>query len=111
MKRPIVALLLSAFVLPGLGHLYWGQRNKAIALLLAVNMLLLVSLFFVLKLASPLIGAHLTGTPLTPALIMEKIQPYAFWAKLLLAAFLGLWGFGIMDLIKALREPAAEGDN
>ena len=40
MKRPIVALLLSAFVLPGLGHLYWGQRNKAIALLLAVAMVL-----------------------------------------------------------------------
>lgn len=111
MKRPFIALLLSALILPGLGHLYWGRRNKGIALLMAVNLLLLVALFFMLKLSSPLIGAHLTGTPLTSALIMEKIQPYAFWAKLLLAAFFGLWGFSLMDLLKVLKEPAATGDN
>ena len=104
MKRPIIAFLLSALILPGLGQLYLGRRTKGIALIMVVNLLLLIALFFVMKVASPIIGAHLTGTPLTPALILEKIQPYATWGKVLLAAILGLWGFGLVDLISAFRE-------
>lgn len=103
MKRSLIALLLSIFVLPGMGHLYLGKKQKGVALILAVNLLLLVALFFVMKVASPLIGAHLTGTPLTAALIMEKIQPYSTWGTLLLAAFFVLWGFSLMDLIGSLR--------
>ena len=104
MKRPVIALLLSGLILPGLGQIYLGRRITGIALIMAVNLLLLIALFFVMKVASPVIGAHLTGTPLTPALIMEKIQPFAGWAKLLLAAILGLWGFGVVDLFSAFRE-------
>jgi TM2 domain-containing membrane protein YozV len=103
MKRSLTALLLSVFILPGLGHLYLGSKQKGIALVLAVNLLLLVALFFVMKLASPLIGAHLTATPLTADLIMDMIQPYSAWAKLLLAAFFALWGFSLVDLISILR--------
>lgn len=111
MKRPLVALLLSALILPGLGQLYLGRRHKAIALIMAVNLLLLVSFFFVMKAASPLIGAHLTGTPLTAALILEKLQPYASWAKLLLAAFFALWGFALVDLFSAFRGDETPADN
>lgn len=103
MKRPIIALLLSGLILPGLGQLYLGRRNKGIALIMAVNLLLLASLFFVMKIASPVIGAHLTGTPLTPALILQQLQPYSFWAKLLLASLFGLWGFGLVDLFSAFK--------
>lgn len=103
MKRSLIALLLSLFILPGLGHLYLGKKQKGFALVMVVNLLLLVALFFVMKVASPLIGAHLTDTPLTAALITEKIQPYSTWAKLLLAAFLALWGFSLMDLVSILR--------
>lgn len=103
MKRSLTALLLSVFILPGLGHLYLGEKQKGFALVLAVNLLLLVALFFVMKVSSPLIGAHLTDTPLTPDLIMEKIQPYSTWGKLLLAAFFALWGFSVVDLINILR--------
>lgn len=103
MKRFIIALLLSGLILPGLGQLYLGRRNKGIALIMAVNLLLLVAFFFIMKLASPLIGAHLTGTPLTSALILEKLQPYGTWAKLLLAAFFSLWGFSLVDLISAFK--------
>jgi len=106
MKRPIIALLLSALILPGLGQLYLGRRTKGIILVMAINLLLLASLFFVMKISSPVIGAHLTGTPLTPALILQQIQPYSLWAKLLLAAFMGLWGFGMVDLFSAFK-----GDN
>jgi len=104
MKRPIIALLLSGLILPGLGQLYLGRRNKGIALIMAVNLLLLAALFFVMKIASPVIGAYLTGTPLTPALILQQLQPYNFWAKLLLAAVFGLWGFGLVDLFSAFKE-------
>lgn len=104
MKRPVIALLLSTLILPGLGQLYLGRRIKGVALIMAINLLLLIGLFFVMKISSPVIAAHLSGTPLTPGLFFEKIQPFALWAKLLLAAFLGLWGFGLVDLVSAFRE-------
>jgi TM2 domain-containing membrane protein YozV len=104
MKRPVIAMLLSALILPGLGQLYLGRRIKGVALVMAVNLLLMISLFFVMKIASPIVGAHLTGTPLTPTLIFEVLQPYATWAKVLLAAYLGLWGYGVVDLFSAFRE-------
>jgi len=103
-KRPVIAMLLSALILPGMGQLYLGRRITGIVLVMAVNLLLLISLFFVMKVASPIIGAHLTGAPITPALILEALQPYSIWAKLLLAAYLGLWGFGVVNLFSAFRE-------
>lgn len=103
MKRALIALLLSALILPGLGQLYLGRRTKGIALIMAVNLLLLVAFFFVMKLASPLIATHLSGTPLTADMILTILQPYAGWAKLLLAAFFGLWGFGVVDLFSAFK--------
>ncbi len=106
MKRPLIALLLSALILPGLGQLYLGRRTKGIALVMAVNLLLLAAFFFVMKLASPLIGAHLSGTPLSASLIVTTLQPYGGWAKLLLAAFFGLWGFGVVDLFSAFKGEA-----
>jgi len=45
MKRPLIALALSAFVLPGLGQLYLGRKIKGGILLVAVNLLLLASFF------------------------------------------------------------------
>lgn len=108
MKRPIVALLLNALVLPGLGQLYLGRKVKGIALIMAVNLLLLAALFFMLKISSPVIAAHLSGTPITPQQIMAAVQPYALWAKLLLAALFGLWGYGLVDLVSAFRLPTDE---
>lgn len=104
MKRPIVALLFNALVLPGLGQLYLGRKGKGIALIIAINLLLLVALFLVMKILSPVIGAQLTGTPITPQQIMAAVLPYALWAKLLLAALFGLWGYGLVDLVSAFRE-------
>lgn len=103
MKQTIIALLLSGLLLPGLGQLYLGRRTKGVLLLVAVNLLLLASLFFVMKVASPIIGARLTDTPMTAADILARLQPYTFWAKLLLAAFFGLWGFSLIDLLTTSR--------
>lgn len=108
MKRPLIALLLNALVLPGAGQLYLGRKVKGIALIMAVNLLLLAALFFMLKISSPVIAAHLSGTPITPAQIMAAVQPYGIWAKLLLSALLGVWGFGLVDLLSAFRSPPNE---
>lgn len=110
MKRPLIALALSAFVLPGLGQLYLGRKIKGGILLVAVNLLLLASFFLLLKLSAPLIDAQLSGTPLTSTLILAQIQPDTYWGKLLLAAFLGIWGYGVLDLISAFRKTGVEND-
>jgi len=110
MKRPLIALALSAFVLPGLGQLYLGRKIKGGILLVAVTFLLLATFSLLLKLSAPLIDAQLSGTPLTPTLILAQIQTNTYWYKLLLAAFLGIWGYGVLDLISAFRETGVEND-
>ena len=110
MKRPLIALALSAFVLPGLGQLYLGRRIKGALLILVVNLLLLAAVFLVMKLAAPLLGAHLSGTPGTAGMILAQVQPQAVWVKGMLAVFLGIWGYGVVDLVSAFREPAPESD-
>ena len=108
MKRKLLALLLNAFVLPGAGQLYLGSKIKGVVLIMAVNLLLLCALFFVLKVMSPVIAAQISGAPLTTSQILEGVQPYSLWAKLLLAAFFGVWGYGLVDLLSNFREHAPE---
>jgi len=108
MKRTVIALLLNAFILPGAGQLYIGRKVKGVVLVMAVNLLLLAALFFMLKISSPVIAAHLGGTAITPQQIMTAVQPYAFWAKLLLSALLAVWGYGLLDLLSAFRTPPHE---
>jgi len=106
MKRMLIAFLLNAFVLPGTGQIYIGRKVKGVVLVMAVNLLLLAALFFMMKISTPVVAAHLSGTPITPQQVLEAIQPYSRWAKLLLSALLAVWGFGLVDLISALREPS-----
>jgi hypothetical protein len=105
MKRVVIALLLNAFILPGAGQIYLGRKIKGVVLVMAVNLLLLAALFFMMKISAPVIAAHLGGTPVTAQQVLEAIQPYSMWAKLLLSALLAVWGFGLVDLISALRTP------
>lgn len=103
MKKPLIALLLNALILPGFGQLYLGRRNKGIALILLINLLLLPGLFLLLKVASPIVASHLSGTPITPEQILLGIKAHAFWGKLLLAALLAVWGYALFDLLSAFR--------
>ncbi len=103
MKRPVIALLLNALLLPGAGQLYLGRKVKGITLIMAINLLLLGALFLILKIMGPLLAAQLGGSAITAPQLLAQAQPYAPWAKLLLAAFLGLWGYGLLDLLSAFR--------
>ena len=99
--------MLTAFVLPGLGHLYLGFRAKGIALVLAVNLVLLGALFFIMKIASPILAAQITGEHLHVGSYLDGLGPYGVWSKLVLVFFLCLWGFALVDIV---RSPVQGGD-
>lgn len=103
-KHPVIAVLLTALVLPGLGQLYWGRKLKGALLLVAINLLLLVAFFLTMKLSAPLIAARLSGEVITPELILAQLEPHAFWGKLLLVSFFAVWGFAVMDILSIFRK-------
>jgi hypothetical protein len=102
MKRKRIALLLSALVLPGLGHLYLGRKGLGIAIILVVNLLLLLALFVVLKGLGPVIAAKASAGAVTvsPAEVMAALHGVSGFGKGLLAAFALVWAFSIADLLR-----------
>ena len=103
MSRKVRALLLNAFVLPGLGQLYLGRKVIGIAILLLVNFLLLLALFVVLKGASPLIAAQMTSGTLGSGDIIAALDSVAGYGRALLAAIVAVWVYALVDII---RHPA-----
>lgn len=93
----IKAFLLSAFVLPGLGQLYKGDRLKGIILILLVNLFLLIALFLVLRGIGPLIASSYLSTPPETARLVEQIQAQSPAARWLLGAFVALWAYAGFD--------------
>jgi len=90
------AALLSAFVLPGLGQLYKGDKLKGAILIALVNVFLLATLFLLLRAAGPILASQIGGPPDAAAVLAElkSRSPAARW---LLSAFFGLWIFGVVD--------------
>jgi TM2 domain-containing membrane protein YozV len=100
MKRRTVALLLNAFLLPGLGQLYLGRKAVGVAILLVANLFLLLGLFLLLKGAAPLIASQMTTGKIDPAEVLAAIDSVAGYGRALLLAFLLLWGYALVDLLK-----------
>lgn len=97
------AVLLSALVLPGLGQLYKGERGKGIILILLVNLFVLASLFLILKAVGPtLVMSHLSGT-LSSTELLEQLQKLAPAGRWILASFVGLWLFGVVDAARSRK--------
>lgn len=101
MSRKIKAILLNALVLPGLGQLYLGSRVKGIALIMIVNLLLLLGLFVGLKAASPLIAARVASVSADSAEVAAALHSVAGFGRGILAAFLLVWGYGLIDIFRA----------
>ena len=97
MKFNIKALLLSAFVLPGLGQLYKGERLKGAILIILVNLFLLMALFLVLQGLGPLIASSYLPTSVDTAKLVEQLQTKNPVARWLLGAFTLLWAYGSVD--------------
>lgn len=110
MKLNIKALLLSAFLLPGIGQLYKGEKVKGAIFLTLVNIFLLASLFIVLKkMGSFLVTARMSG-PQEALNLLESItgsSPEIGW---LLSAFALLWGIAVVDAARPLKQKQTPAD-
>jgi hypothetical protein len=86
---------LSAFVLPGLGQLARGERIKGGVMIMLDNVFILGALFIALRSASKLMAAKVTG--ISAEAVVAGIRTDAPFARWVLAAFMVLWIYGIVD--------------
>jgi TM2 domain-containing membrane protein YozV len=100
MRINFKALLLSAFVLPGLGQIIKGDKVKGAILICLVNVFLLAAVFLVLQTIGPLLAAKLDGTANTLNIleILKTKSPAARW---LLAGFCGIWLYAAVDAARS----------
>ncbi|ABQ24350.1 hypothetical protein [Geotalea uraniireducens] len=99
MKVNIKAALLSALVLPGLGQLYRGSKVKGGVMILLVNVFLLGALFLAMQgMGKIMLSAKFSGISGVEKVLetMRNDTPAARW---LLAAFFGLWLYGVVDAL------------
>ena len=110
MRINIRAMLLSAFVLPGIGQLYKGEKVKGAIFLVLVNIFLLASLFIVMKkMGSFLVTARISGPQEALNLLdaITKSSPEIGW---LLSGFTLLWGVAVVDAAKPARQKQTRAD-
>jgi hypothetical protein len=106
MKRKQIALLLSALVLPGLGHLYLGRRTRGIVIILVINLLMLLALFVLFTGLAPVIAARFaSGAPLTPDEVLAGLRGASGLGRGLLALFALVWGWAIIDCARTPDDP------
>lgn len=106
MNRKMKALLLSAFVLPGLGQLYLGRKAVGGIIIVLVNLILLLALFVLLRGLSPVIASRIADGAVTiaPAEVMQALDGASGFGKGVLAAFFLLWVFSVFDIIRCREE-------
>jgi TM2 domain-containing membrane protein YozV len=99
MRVNIKAALLSALVLPGLGQLYKGCKLKGGVMIALVNVFLLAALFVAMqgigKIMLSVSGSGVDGMEK----VLQKMQKDTPTARWLLAAFFGLWLYGVIDAL------------
>ena len=105
MKKRITAVLLSAFVLPGMGQLYKGDKAKGAIFLTLVNIFFLSALFLVLKnMGKFLVTAKISG-PDQALRVLETIRQSSPEIGWLLTAFLILWFAAVIDAALPVKHP------
>ncbi|MBK5276423.1 MAG: hypothetical protein JJE30_15440 [Desulfuromonadales bacterium] len=104
MNRRKTALLLTALVLPGLGHLYLGRKVAGVAIIMLVNLLMLLALFVLLKGLAPVIAAQAVSGGINTTDVLTALHGVAGLGKMLLAGFALVWVFAIVDCMKGRDE-------
>jgi hypothetical protein len=104
MKIHVKAALLSAFILPGLGQLYKGDRVKGVIIIVLVNIFLLLALVQLLREMAPVILAAKMSGEFDARKGLEHLQTGGPAARLLLAAFCGLWLYALIDAALGKKE-------
>jgi hypothetical protein len=109
MKRTIIAPLLSAFILPGLGQIINRQFRKAGILMAAVSLLFLSLVFKLLydlnKTLMALPAEALEKTPHPFALVAQTLSRRdKTWLITLLVILLAVWVYGVWDAFTTARK-------
>lgn len=104
MRINVKALLLSAFLLPGIGQLYKGEKVKGAVILVLVNVFLLAALMIVLrKMGSFLVTAKISG-PQEAMRLLDTITASSPEIGWLLTGFALVWGLAAVDAAKPARK-------
>ncbi|HSR37262.1 MAG TPA: hypothetical protein VLL73_08785 [Desulfurivibrionaceae bacterium] len=104
MPRKLIALLLTALILPGLGQLYLGWRKKGAVLLVLTNMFMLAAVFLILPGIGKLLVTAKVGQTAGSTLIAAWLAEHGNMGKGLLAGFLAIWGYAIIDILVSKQE-------
>jgi TM2 domain-containing membrane protein YozV len=99
MKRTVTAVLLSALVIPGLGQLYLGRKARGIVIILLINLLLLLTLFVLMKGLSPVIASKVISGTINSNDILAALQSVTGFGQALLAGFALIWVYSIADIV------------
>ena len=105
MKIHVKEALLSAFVFPGLGQLYKGNRLKGLIIIGSVNILLAILFYLVLRQLAPLIFSAQEPGAFDTTKIIERLHTGSPVIRYLLSAFCGLWLYSWIDAAVAKRGP------
>jgi len=104
LKTKTRALLLNALLMPGLGQIYLGKRWKGVALVVAVNILLLAGLLLLFRTASPLIAAQALNSVVNTDEIATALESSVPFAKWIFACFALVWGYALIDIFYCKRD-------
>ena len=99
MKRTIIALLMSALVIPGLGQLYLGRKGRGIAIILLVNLLLLLTVFVIMKGLSPVIASKMVSGTISSQETLSSLHNVSGFGQALIAGFALLWVYSVADIL------------
>ncbi|GAB4294004.1 MAG: hypothetical protein Fur0034_01520 [Desulfuromonadia bacterium] len=91
----IKALLLSAFVLPGLGQIVKGELVKGLVIIAIVTILLLATLFVILPVVGKLLLVRETGADIS--ILSQAIASATPAGRVLLALLAAIWGYAVID--------------
>ena len=109
MRCKITAIVLSALVLPGLGQLYLGRKARGVAIIILVNLLLLLTVFVLLKGLAPVIAAKMMSGTFNVHDVLDALHGVTGYAQLLLAGFGLLWAYSIVDLVSCRDDDTPSG--
>lgn len=106
MNRKMKALLLSAFVLPGLGQIYLGRKAVGGIIIVLINLILLLALFVLLRGLSPVIASQIAAgaVVISPSEVMQALDGASGFGKGVLAAFFLVWAFSVVEILKTPDE-------
>jgi TM2 domain-containing membrane protein YozV len=100
MKRKRTALLLNAFVLPGLGQIYLGRRLAGVFIILLVNLLMLLAVLVLLKGLAPIVEARMVSGVFDSRELIAALQSVSGRALALMSGFALLWIVSVVDCLR-----------